>query len=275
MKIFNEENGVKKVYVQINDIMTLINTDLSIPGSVFEKVFSDFFIVNDSNRMDFVEFDKPNEIKYFESLDWIVDYKEIRDLTEEEIKNKVQDITSKVKRITNRYNSMSENQKYRNHSLVQKHELLDHKINNLVEVLCVKQGLEQIPFPIVPDSDGFSFKGAENSKYEIRDSLDPNKILLYRKDGKKLSNEDKIPKGFLGTGISIAANDKNTCTHEYEINNYLTEDKKYLVIEFKSNSNKNINEKEEKQRVDEAVEENKKEKGIKKLVKRFINRNKK
>ena len=181
MKIFNEENGIKKVYVQMNDLMTLINTDLSIPGSVFEKVFSDVVIVNDSNRMDFVEFTEPNDIKYFESLDWIVDYKEIRDLSEEEIKNKGQEIAKEMNRIAERYNSMTDDQKYRNQSLIQKHELLDYKMKYLAEILWVKRGYREMPFPVVPDSDGFSFVGDAASEYEIRGSLDPYKILLFRK----------------------------------------------------------------------------------------------
>ena len=52
MKIFNTENGVKKVYVQMNDIMMLNQTDMPIPTSIYEKVFTG--IVDDSNRMDFV-----------------------------------------------------------------------------------------------------------------------------------------------------------------------------------------------------------------------------
>ena len=78
MKIFNVENGVKKVYVQMNDIMMLTHSDISIPASIIEKVFSDVVIVNDSNRMNFVEFTQPNEVEYFDYLDWIIDYKQSR-----------------------------------------------------------------------------------------------------------------------------------------------------------------------------------------------------
>ena len=280
MKIFNEENGVKKVYVQMNDLMTLINTDQSIPSSVFEKVFSDVVIVNDSNRMDFVEFDKPNDIKYFESIDWIVDYKEIRDLSEEEIKNRGKEIASEMNRIAERYNSLSDDQKYHNQSLIQKHELLDYKMKYLAEILWVKQGHKQMPFPVVPDSDGFSFVGDAASEYEIRGSLDPYKILLFRKDGKELSSEERIPQGFLQMGMSIAIMDLNhykTFAGGYETSNSLSEDKKYLITEFKVKRYEDNNENEEIQESleEEKEEEIKEEKGIKRLVKRFLNRNKK
>lgn len=276
MKIFNEENGVKKVYVQMNDIMMLTHSDLPIPGSVFEKVFTDIVIVNDNNRMDFVEFNEPDEVNYFKSLDWIVDYKEIRDLSEEEIKNKGQEIANEMNRIAERYNSMSNEKKHRNQSLIQKHELLDYKIQYLAEILWVKQGYREMPFPIVPDSDSFTFKGDENSEYEIRGSLDPNKILLYRKDGKELSNEDKIPLEFIQMGMSIAAMERsknNIVKGDYEISKFLSEDNKYLVIEYKIKSNEKDKIQESHEEVkEENVEEAKEEKGIKKLIKRFLKR---
>ena len=75
MKIFNVENGIKKVYVQMNDIAMLIHSDLPVPASIYEKIYSGTVITDDSNRMDFVEFNQPSDIKFFESLDWIVDYK--------------------------------------------------------------------------------------------------------------------------------------------------------------------------------------------------------
>ena len=45
MKIFNEENGIKKVYVQMNDIMMLNQLDELIPASIYEKIFTNIVIV--------------------------------------------------------------------------------------------------------------------------------------------------------------------------------------------------------------------------------------
>lgn len=266
MKIFNVENGVKKVYVQMNDIMMLIHSDISIPASIFEKVVGDVVIINDSNRMDFVEFTQPKDVKYFESLDWIIDYKEMRDLTENEIREKGQEIANEMNKIANRFNSMTDKEKRNNQSLVQRHELLDFKMKSLAELLFVKQGQKQMPFPVVPDSDGFSFVGDENCEYEITASLEPNKILLFRKDGKKLSNDDRIPNGFIQMGISIAlmeSNDRNAMAEDYEMSNYFNDDNQYFVIEFKSRSYDNNYAKQESK---------KEEKGIKKLVKRLFSK---
>ncbi len=257
MKIFNVENGIKKVYVQMNDITMMNQTGIQIPASIFEKV------LDDSNSMDFVEFIKPKEIEFFKSLDWIIDYKQVRCLSEEENEQKRQEIVQEMSEIVHRFNSMSEKEKRNNQLLLQRHRQLNYKMNYFTKILWVKQGSKQIPFPVVPDSDGYSFVGDGNCEYEIRASLDPNKILLFRKDGKKLSNDETIPQGFLQTGMSIAImdrNEKNNFFENYGISSYLTDDHQYLVTEFRV------------KRYDYPQEERKAEKGIKRLVKRIFNK---
>ncbi len=260
MKILNVENGVKKIYIQINDIAMLNHTDIPMPASI------DAVIVDDSNRMNFVEFTQPKEVEFFESLNWVVDYKQIRYLSEEEMKEVEQEIANEMNEIANRLNSMTDEEKRNNQSLIQRHKLLDYKMKYLAEILWFKQGHKQMPFPIVPDSDGFSFAGDDNCEYEIRASLEPNKILLFRKDGKKLSNDDRIPQGFLQMGMSIAImekNEKNTFFGDYEMSNSLTEDNQYFVTEFKVKSYDNSHEEQNKVKV---------EKGLKRLVKRLFNK---
>ena len=38
MKIFNKENDKERVYVQLNDIMELTQTNMPIPASIIDKV---------------------------------------------------------------------------------------------------------------------------------------------------------------------------------------------------------------------------------------------
>ena len=50
------------------------------------KVFDrDVIIINNRNRYDFVEFDAPEEIEFFKGIDWMIDYNEVKDLSEEGI----------------------------------------------------------------------------------------------------------------------------------------------------------------------------------------------
>ena len=85
MKIVNIENGKKKIYVQRNDLMMMMQLDSLIPAEVMEKVFSKVFIVTDDNRFEFEEFVEPGSVEFFEACDWIVDFRYYKNMTEEEI----------------------------------------------------------------------------------------------------------------------------------------------------------------------------------------------
>ena len=62
MKIITSE----AVYVQKNDIGFLNQTDLSIPASIFLKVFGNgITIIDNSNRFEFVKFEEESEIDFF------------------------------------------------------------------------------------------------------------------------------------------------------------------------------------------------------------------
>ena len=82
MMLFNKENGKEKVYVQYQDLMELINGDFnfSITCFLIDKLFKNdkALLVDDSNRWKFVEFDKEEEVEFFRKQAWIVNFKEIR-----------------------------------------------------------------------------------------------------------------------------------------------------------------------------------------------------
>ena len=259
MKIFNEEDGIRKVYVQINDIMMLNYIDKPIPKSVFEQIFNAIVTIDNNNRNEFISFSAPTELEFFDSLKWLIDYKQVRYLSKEEIEKKCQETFDEIDKLANRYNASKED----NQLLMNQKKLLNYKIMSLKNILLMNQGYKQVSFPIVPDSDGFSFIGDDKCQYAIKGSLNPNRILLFRKDGKKLSSTDKIPQEFLQMGISIVimeSNDKNIFLGDYEINNYLSEDGQYFIIEYK---------------VKNHEKEIKEEKGIKKLVRKVFNNKKK
>lgn len=277
MKIFNKENEIEKVYVQMNDIMMLNQTDLTIPATIYLKIFNGIVIVDDSNRMNFVEFTDPKEIEFFKKLDWIIDYKEFRDLSEDEIIAKRQEIANELNEIANEYNNMSDEEKKENQHLPMKHELLKYKFHYFAEILWIKQGHIQMPFPVVPDSDGFSFvSDNEDFIYEIKASLDPNKLLLFRRDGKELSEDEMIPQSFIQGGMSIAImqrSEKDEFFGDFETINYLTYDNKYLVTEFKVRKHEEeTQELEDNEKEEESIKE---ESGFKKLVKSIFGKNKK
>ena len=257
MKIFNIENDIKKVYVQKKDLIMLIFcTDLPIPISI-----SIDFLKEDINPMDFVEFTQPDEIDFFKKLDWIIDYKQIRNLSEEEIKEKKQEIIHEMIENATKFNSIPANKSY-NQSIIQKQELLDYKIKHLSNVLSDIQNNKQLPIPDVPDSDGFSYEDKDDPSYEVRSSLNPNKILFFRKDRKNISNET-VSFSFIQKGVSYVIKKLNKniyLSEDYEPKTYLTKDNSYFVIEFKY-KNRLINNNEQK-------------KAKTRFIKRIFNKNK-
>ena len=155
-------------FVQKNDVAYLIQSDLEIPASIITKVFGgDTFIIdnhsrydftefdvgrgvaiiNDSNRYDFVKFDAPEEIEFFKGIEWIIDYNEVKDLSEDEIIALCQSIAEEKNRIAQKFNSMEIDERKRNVSMAIQCELLDLKMYSLRDFLWFKQGHIKMKLP--------------------------------------------------------------------------------------------------------------------------------
>ena len=238
MKIFNTENGVDKVYVQLNDIRMLNGLDIPMPASIYVKAYgySGITVVDDSNRMKFIEYTTPQEIEFFKNQEWIVDYKKAIKLSYNDLSLAIQDVHDEIKEIERKYKSLSKLKQKNSGDLLYQITLLQHKIKDYRLSHQYKTNKVDIDIPLVPDSDGFVFRGdKQDNIYELRKSLEPNKLLLYRKDGKNLTNGDVIPRSWIEAGISISIMEDeqlNEFFGDYKATRYLSEDNKYLIIEF-------------------------------------------
>lgn len=148
MKIITDD----AVYVQKNDI-TYLNqylslSNLPIPSSIFEKVFgSNIIIIDNSNRYEFIKFDKPEEIEFFQGIDWMIDYNKVKDLSEEEIIALAKSIAEENNEIARRFNSMTPEERKKNINMAFQYELLDFKICSLRDILWFKQGHIKMDLP--------------------------------------------------------------------------------------------------------------------------------
>ena len=148
MKLFHTENGKEVVYVQMQDIMHLINqSDLPVPVSIYTKVFTGVTIVNDSNRFDFVRFDEEHEVSFFRDLEFVIDYDKYKDLTDEQLEEESQKLAVKANEIAKKWNNMSEEERKQNTNLLQEHENLGYMLNFLSEIYAVKHRKRKMPFP--------------------------------------------------------------------------------------------------------------------------------
>lgn len=147
MKLFNTENGKETVYVQMQDIMYLNQSDMPIPASIYTKVFTGITIVNDSNRFDFVSFNEEHEVKFFRELEFVIDYDQYKDLTDEQLEEEGYKLATKANEVAAKWKSMSSDERKKNSNLLQEHENIGYMLNFLSEIYAVKHGKRYMPFP--------------------------------------------------------------------------------------------------------------------------------
>ena len=107
MKIFHEEDGRNVVYVQVDDILFIVKNlgDMLIPASICCKIFcNDGATITCSNQYDFIKFNSDLEISFFKKLDFVIDYDDYKDLSDEQLENHYNnvflDYISSIKRWT-------------------------------------------------------------------------------------------------------------------------------------------------------------------------------
>ena len=103
--------------------------------------------MNDSNRFDFVSFNKEHEVKFFRKLEFVIDYDQYKDLTDEQLEEEAQKSAAKANEIAKKWNSMSLDEREQNGNLFQEHENIGYMLNFLTEIYAVKHGKRFMPFP--------------------------------------------------------------------------------------------------------------------------------
>ena len=244
MKIFNVENGVRKVYIQLGDVAALMCSDEVIPVSMVTDLMSNVFIVANDNRFEFCELSKPGELELLERVDWIIDFKKYIHLSEEELEEEICKIKNEMEELRITYNNLSDEERFERQGDIVRYDCLEHKLASVNEILLIKQGIRIMPFPIVPDSDGLSL---DNDNYPLiaRQGINPLQMLIYRKDGKTFEDDNMdISQAFLQATDMLIVNqnlESNEYFGDFEITRKLTEDKKYLVTTFRIMSKSEIN----------------------------------
>ena len=236
MKIVNIEDGKKKVYVQLNDIMMMMKFGSAIPSEVMEKHFMNMFIVTDENRFEFSEFTDPHTVEFFEQCEWIPDFREFKDLTEDEIIANGQKIGQLMNEVAMQWNGMTPEEREENEDVYNRHESLEFKMHSTAEILWTKQGHRVMPFPTVPDYEGFKVDNGD-SPYMAQQGINPLQVLIFRKDGKVLDEKKEvIPQGLVEAAEMILVNsnlDHNEFFGDFERSRKLSDDGKYVVTTFR------------------------------------------
>lgn len=131
----------------MNDIMHLNHTDMPIPASIYTKVFTGITIVADSNWFDFVRFDEEHEVKFFQDLEFVIDYNQYKDLTDEQLEEEYKKSITKMNEIAKKWNGMEEEEREKNFNMLEEHKNLEYMSKFLVEIYDIKHCHRTMPFP--------------------------------------------------------------------------------------------------------------------------------
>ena len=237
MKIFNVEDGKKVVFVQLDDIsMLLYDNSIRIPNSVLERFFKKDFIVTDENKSKFYLFKNPDEIDFFENIDWIIDFKEFYKMRSEELLSNIDEVKNELLSLSS-YNSKFNNfEKVTGIKLPERLLILKHKKEDIERILNFKKGYTDIPLPLVPDCEGFIVQ-QPNCPYIARQGLNPFQMLVYRVDNIYMFlKDDDLPNTLIGGGEEHLV-DSNLSNNEFfnyfDRESTFTIDRRLFIVTYK------------------------------------------
>lgn len=167
MKIFRNN----KVYIQKNDIAYLTESDESIPDVIYSKLYGGrgVVIIDDSNRYEFMKFTEHEAIDFFSKQDWIIDYDEVKDLTQSEIDELSNEIAEERDAIAIVYNGMTNAEKKKNLFLLKRREELKYKMMALRDFQLFKLGCLKMKLPENIESIASEEKTEpKNKKYMVK-----------------------------------------------------------------------------------------------------------
>lgn len=148
MKIFKD--GI--LYIQKNDVVSLFSLNFKLtkkmPILLFKKATGEntVTVIDGSNCFDFYTIDDKNTIEFLLNFDYIINYAEVKDLTEEEIRQLGNPIIDEMNSIVTKLNNNS-TLSYEKAELLNNYAMLKMKLYDLRNFLWFKQGHIKINLP--------------------------------------------------------------------------------------------------------------------------------
>lgn len=145
MKILTNDG----IYVQKNDMAYLTHSETAIPASIFMSVFGvgSYTIIDDSNRYEFIKFTGKEEVEFLKSLDWIVDYNAVKDLTQDELEKMFNELAEKRKTLAQKFNNMPIDERMKNVDIIEMCENLRFKMLSINDVNLFRSGKLAMTLP--------------------------------------------------------------------------------------------------------------------------------
>lgn len=223
MRIKNKENNKNTIYIQEKDLDQILKTETDIPTPLLNalKRFSEQTSPETSEN--FVQIKNEEVINYLESKSYILDYREIKYLTEEEIE-------SRIASLKEQKTTLEELSQLSHPKLAQ----TNYEIDELTSYLNKRKNASIIDLPLTIDSEELHISVKE-ANCIIGLSLNKTKILFKRLDNKPFSEKDNLPVSLVqaaiiefGPALAIPIQQ----TGMLEVNAKFTENGEFFVAEY-------------------------------------------
>lgn len=149
-----------KIYIQVIDLLWLNTLNIDMPSIVRKSLFDVSYklISNSISNSDFIYFDSNEIIKYFNELDWIIDYNEVKDLSIIELIKYSNDIKNRCNSLIRKYNKMNYYDKLINSSIKDEINYLNIKWFGIRDYILFKIGIikYKLPEDILPKKNKHS-----------------------------------------------------------------------------------------------------------------------
>lgn len=227
MKIFNKVEKQEEVYVQYDDLLVLYNSGVYVPASIYDKVFTNDFVVDDNNRFDFVKFTDKDAIEFFKYVDWIINYDDLNKMNPYELNRYYLNTI-------NESNNILRNKKMSFDDIEYEQELLYYKAYSIKTFYLAKYGNLEIDFPTVPWN--VLIDDSKNSGLIVSRGIDPNTLLLHKSNKNPFLGTDNVNNKLINDGIAKAIDsdkEHEQGMFEYTTKYAISDDYKYLVIKYR------------------------------------------
>ena len=124
-----------KVLVQYKDIMFLLAINETLPNSVIQKMTE----VKNASEDEYITFDNEDEINYFLSQEFILDYNEYALMNIEQIKYNIDETKKKIATTVDRYSQMMKYDRLKSNMVLNDYEKLKYKLSSLAIVYSEKE----------------------------------------------------------------------------------------------------------------------------------------
>lgn len=132
------------LFVQRIDLLYLGESHIPVPESIYKKIK---FNIDDRNKYNFVMFNSKEDILFLNSIPWIIDYDEVKDLSEANIQEMIDNNLNERKDLNELMTKNTGAEKLHQYIEIQS---LDLKIQSLRDALWYKKGMTKMNIPTSP-----------------------------------------------------------------------------------------------------------------------------